>query len=120
MTDTEVYQMIADRILQGINVNDENWKESVANIKRLEGMVSFSGYYMMDDGTEKNLESPFSFFDGLAVHELHSMITSDGRSRWNKLKFKLLPTGKFELDFIWDQEYQDEIDRLNAEARRGK
>lgn len=118
MNDTEIYQMIADRILAGINISDEAWKESVANIKRQEGMVSFTGYYIKEDGTEKSLESPFSFFDGLAIHELHSIITSDGRSRWNTLKFRLFPTGKFELDFIWDQEYQDEIDRLNNEARQ--
>lgn len=112
----DVYQLITDRVIQGMTA--VNWSKAVADIERVKGMVSFKGEYLTESGEQKSLESPFGFFDAQAIHELHTITTENGKSRWNKLKFTLFPTGKFELNFIWDQEYQDKIDKANEEERR--
>jgi hypothetical protein len=110
MTVDEIYLLIADKINQGIN---EDWQKAEALIERIDKVVGFTGSYIDLEGESKSLETNFGFFDAQAIHELHTITTEGGHNRWNKLKFMLSPTGKFEMDFIWDQEYQDKIDQLN-------
>ena len=50
-----------------------------------------------------------------ALHHLHQITTKGGHNRWNRAVFKLWPDGKFNMEFIWDQELHDEIERLNKE-----
>ena len=33
---------------------------------------------------------------------------------WNRAKYMLYPEGKMNIEYIWDQELQDEVDQLNA------
>lgn len=110
MTDAEIYQLLSKRIADSIT---ENWEKAIANLTRVHKSVGFSGKYFNVDGTENNLETNFDFFDGSAIHELYSITTEGGKSKWNKLVFTLFHSGKFETEFIWDQEYQDEIDHWN-------
>ena len=118
MTLDDIYHAIGQVIVDSI---EEDWQIAQLSITRLDKYTSVSGTYKTVSGEEKPInDSNFGYPFSKLIHKLHALITSDGKSRWNKLKFKLFPTGKFEIDFIWDQEYQDEIDRLNAEARRGK
>ncbi|MDA3616526.1 hypothetical protein [Polluticaenibacter yanchengensis] len=109
MTVDEIYQRIADIINNAIA---EDWLEATAYLKRVEKVVGFTGEYVNIEGEHKSLEAKFGFFDAKAVHELHSITTEGGHNRWNKLKFTLYPTGKFEMDFIWDQEHQDKLDNV--------
>ncbi len=94
----------------------EDWQEAILNIKRVKGVAGWQGYYTDVDNNKKNIDVWEYSLNPDIIHELHTLITSDGKSRWNKLNFKLFSTGKFELDFIWDQAYQDEVDQLNNEA----
>ena len=36
-------------------------------------------------------------------------------NKWNRALFVLLPKNDFEIEFIWDKEWQDEIDSKNAQ-----
>jgi len=64
-------------------------------------------------------DSKLGYLFSKVIQELHAITTEDGHSRWNRLRFTLYSTGKFDTDFIWDQEYQDEIDSLNKELKKG-
>ncbi|MCL1670015.1 hypothetical protein M2T82_18285 [Elizabethkingia ursingii] len=50
-----------------------------------------------------------------AIMELHEITTEGGNNKWNKAIFTLTPDGDFDMEFIWDQELQNEIDRLANE-----
>jgi hypothetical protein len=108
MTVNEIYNNIGQVIVDSIQ---EDWVIAILNINRLDKYVAAQCKYenihnqecIMDDS-----ELGYSF--SLLIHELYSITTEGGHNRWNKLKFILYPTGKFEMDFIWDQEYQDKID----------
>ncbi len=117
MTDIEIYQKIKDRITESIS---EKWEKAVVDITRVEGSVGFTGRYYTVGNTQKNLEANFDFFDGLALHELHSNMLNSGKDNWNKLAFVLFPSGEFKTEFIWDQAYQDEIDGLNKKIKKKK
>ena len=58
-----------------------------------------------------------NFKDGLdfALMELHEITTEEGSNKWNQAIYTLTPDGKFDMEFIWDQELQDEIERLSKE-----
>lgn len=111
----EIYQRIANIINEAIT---EDWKEATALLKRVKKVVGFTGSYLDANGISKNLEAKFGFFDAKAIHELHQITTEGGKNRWNRLKFTLYPTGKFELDFIWDQDYDDELSRINKQLNK--
>ncbi|MFJ1383113.1 hypothetical protein [Capnocytophaga canimorsus] len=36
-----------------------------------------------------------------------------GNNQWNKAIFTLFPNGNFDMEFIWDQAWHDEIVRLS-------
>lgn len=113
MTADEIYLALGQSI---VDVIEEPWKEAVMIIKRVYKAAKFEGEYITEDGRKEGINMWEYNFDSTMIHRLHEIITSDGISRWNKLVFKILPTGKFELDFIWDQAYQDEMDRLSKEG----
>ena len=50
-----------------------------------------------------------------ALMELHSITTEGGSNKWNRAIYTLMPDGKFDMEFIGDQELQDEIERLSKE-----
>ena len=47
-----------------------------------------------------------------AIMELHKITTEGGKNKWNRAVFSVQPDGAFDMEFIWDQELQDEIERL--------
>ncbi|HEY8400102.1 MAG TPA: immunity protein YezG family protein [Cytophagaceae bacterium] len=49
---------------------------------------------------------------------LHTTTTEEDKNKWNKAKFSVTPDGKFDMEFIWDQEWQDEIDGYNQQAEK--
>ncbi len=99
-------------------VTGEGFEKSVLEIKRLEGNVGFTGYYIDDIGVRKWLNI-FDFqLDHQSIHNLYRE-TQEGCLRhkdWNRAIFTLFPDNKFEIEYIWDQELQDEVDRYNREA----
>ncbi|MEK3916192.1 hypothetical protein [Paenibacillus sp. FSL H7-0331] len=54
----------------------------------------------------------YKVFDALFYWELHEITTEGGNNKWNKAVFSVQPDGAFDMKFIWDQELQDEIERL--------
>lgn len=46
-----------------------------------------------------------------AVMNYHKLLHETGNAKWNKMHVLLYPTGKFEVEFQWDQDIQDEFER---------
>lgn len=107
MTVDEIYAKLAQSILG--NIGTDTWDKAQLHLEVIGTSVDFKGY--LNAGERFN--APGGFLLAKAVLELHAITTEGGRNRWNRAVFTLFPDGKFDMQFIWDQELQDEIVRLS-------
>ncbi|MCU0337458.1 MAG: hypothetical protein MUF12_06310 [Sediminibacterium sp.] len=116
MTVDEIYTYLGQKLYDAIPDEIEIWDKAVMYAERLDKYFS-AGATLFINEKKINLED-FDARTEMAqnVHELHAITTEGGHNRWNKLVFTLYPNFKFNLDFIWNQEWQDEVDKYNNEA----
>jgi len=113
MTADEIYHFIGQTIVDSIT---EDWRVAMLHIERQHKYTGIKGEYENSKEIISSMDdSLLGYHFSTHIHQLHSITTESGHNRWNKLNFVLYPGGKFEMDFIWDQTYQDEIDLLNSE-----
>lgn len=115
MTVDEIYSDFGQTLYNSIP--DEEWKTAHLFIMRLENTARFNANYVnnLDEKIAIKARNFSPIYD--SVHELHTVTTEGGHNRWNKLEFTLYPNFKFNLEFIWDQELQDEVDGYNNELK---
>ena len=74
-------------------------------------MVGFNGGHYDLQGAFKSFAlKEFPREIRTAIKELHEVTTNGDQNRWNRAKFTITPDKKIEIDFIWDQEWQDRVD----------
>lgn len=112
-TTDEIYQTIADNIKAVIG---EEWVSAELNIETLGTMVSFIGEYMNANKEKKQIDvDEFDFQLTFDILELHRNSTEDRINKWNKATVHLTSEGNFNMEFIWDQQFYNEIYRLSKE-----
>ena len=109
----KVYQSISQNILNNVK---NGWTSACINAEVLDGVVKLNGGYERD-----SFFTSFKFrqFDRRIINDfqtLHTITTEDSENKWNRALFSLEPTGKFNIEFEWDQDLSDEIERLNNES----
>ncbi|MFT3738781.1 MAG: hypothetical protein QM786_08475 [Breznakibacter sp.] len=107
----ELYNTIGSNIINSIK---EPWREGILKIKVILNSVDFNLTYLDEDSTFKNVKLESAYSVSKAVKEIHSTMI-DTKHRWNRAIFKVWPNNKFDMEFIWDQELHDEIERLSRE-----
>ncbi|MCX2495270.1 DUF600 family protein [Pedobacter sp. PF22-3] len=113
MTVDKIYEAIGSNINTVIK---EDWQKAILNIEVLGGMTSNTGTYINDQNNEKQIDvDEFDFQLTFDLIELHEITTEGGNNKWNRAVFTLFSTGKFDMEFIWDQELQDEVEKLGKE-----
>ena len=111
MTVDEIYSNIGQSILNAIE--DGSWTKASLNIEIVgDGVVGYSGEYETGGDTKDISVRKISRDIRSWVRELHKITTEGENNKWNRAIFSLMPDGKFDMDFIWDQALQDEIERL--------
>jgi len=100
-----IYNSIAENILKNISVSD--WSEAVIDVVReADDVMRLSGGYSTFDVEFTSFK--FRNFDRKIAdefHEIYGIMTENGdQHKWNRATFKLLPDGKFSIDFDWDQD----------------
>jgi len=109
----EIYEAIASNINTVIK---EDWQKAILNIEVLGGMTTNSGTYITNLEEQKQIDvEEFDFQLTFDLIELHAITTEGGNNKWNRSIFTLFSSGKFDMEFIWDQELNDEIERLSKE-----
>ena len=110
MTIEEIYQNIAQNMFNNL---PEKWKESYLEVERDDSdAIGFKGGYINEVSEFTSFKfREFTNRQDLSrdFHLLYEIATEGGNSKWNKAKFTLYPSGKFSLDFTWDQEMADEL-----------
>ncbi|MGX7666331.1 hypothetical protein [Flavobacterium pedocola] len=108
----EIYHAIGQSIVDSI---DDNWDYAVLNIKYTGKSGGFFLNYYADDKEQNSEYTAGDYNIYKAVKELHQITTEGGHNRWNRIEFKLTADGDMDLEFIWDQELFDELERLSKE-----
>ncbi len=106
-TVSDIYHKISQSIID--NIETDNWEAAKLHIEVLGSSVGLKGF--LDD--DKRFNAPSDFFLSRSILNLHEIMTENEKNRWNKAIFTLFPTGKFNVEFIWDQALQDEIEKLS-------
>ncbi len=111
MTVDEIYLKIGQEVFNVIE--SENWEKAYLQIEISNGVVGYTGDYFEDDIQKdiaiENIDVGISRW----IRELHSITTDGENNRWNKAVFSITSEGQFDMEFIWDQEFYDRIERLS-------
>ena len=114
MTVDEIYLKIAKEIFDAIE--DANWSSATLRIELVgDGVVGYTGEYIKENDQKDISIRKISREMRNWVRDLHAITTEGGANKWNRAVYTLTPDGKFDMEFIWDQELQDEIERLSKE-----
>lgn len=112
MTVDEIYLNIGRGISNAID--EPHWTSAKLDIEIVgDGVVGYTGDYQVNS-TSVDLsvrKIPRDIRNWLK--ELHSITSEGGNNKWNRAIFTLEPDGKFDMEFIWDQELHDEIEKLS-------
>ena len=111
----EIFQILATAIVDLIL--EEDFMSVTLKIKRLEKNVGFQGFYFTSDNERKSLEVWDFEFETDLIHKLYEITQNNPleHKNWNRAIFTLYPDNQFNMEYIWDQELQDEVDGYNKE-----
>lgn len=115
-TQKQIFNEIAIAIID-VLPQGEQFNYAILEIKRLTANVGFTGYYITSDERKKWLDI-FSFkLDTNCIEDLYKITQNDFpiHKNWNRAKYTLFPEGKIEIEYIWDEVLQNEVDRYNNE-----
>jgi hypothetical protein len=105
-----IYVDIAQFLTEQINCS---WKICCVEVEFFGDAAEFDATFTNNSNEIIDLESGYKLF--ILFQELHEITTENDSNNWNRAVFNLKPTGEFNIDFSWDQELADEIERLNDE-----
>lgn len=109
----DVYTSLANFLLELIA--EKEWQKVELNLKIQPKVTGMSGKCYTSD---KVISLRTKFDDNIEsqIIWLHLTTTNKGNNKWNKAVFTLYPDNQFKIEYIWDAEYQAEVDKYNQEA----
>jgi hypothetical protein len=110
----EIFTAITNHIVS--SEIDDKWSSAILKLTVIEDTVDFNLNFVYDDGEQKNVKLKSAFHCGLDVLKLHTLTNSHPNyKKWNKAVFTLQNTSKCHIEYIWNQQIQDELDRIKNE-----
>ncbi|WP_289063039.1 hypothetical protein [uncultured Zobellia sp.] len=104
---SEIYTFIGQKIMDSI---PEDWTSAKLNIESVGNHVKSHGIYIDITSEQKNLAVKLGFQGAKNILRLKEIAAENDKNKWNKAVFSLKPDGDFNMEFIWDQELQDEVE----------
>lgn len=97
----DIYKHIGDGIVQSIS---GNWDEATIYAEVFDGAANLKGEFLLENakGFFEVEDEAFDDFEDLQILMIEN-------SKWNKAKYTLHKTGKFEITFEWDEILEKEI-----------
>jgi hypothetical protein len=108
----EIYTAIGQSIVDSI---DADWEKSILRITYTGNSIKYNLGYWDTEDIEKDSDYVGGYEIMKKIDKLHEITTEGGHNKWNRIEFKLTADGDMELEFIWDQELFDELERLAKE-----
>lgn len=102
-----------DALCQGIAKNiadtiEADWDVAVINFQFFGDAAKYNGRYLVL-GSDQEQDFTVGYNNYKALKKIHQITTLSGKENWNFAKYTLCRTGKFSIDFEWDQALADEI-----------
>ncbi len=118
MNQKEIFNLLANGIIDAIP-QGMKFQEAILNIMHQKGVVEFNSFLLNETGHKVNLEINMGYKYSKAVLELYHITQNElpVHKNWNRAKYTLCPEGKMEIEYIWDQELQDQVDKYNNESQ---
>lgn len=115
MKEKEIFQILGESTLVSVS-NIDLWKCAMLKIKRLEGNVGFESSYVNEQNSTIDIDTSVNYKTAKAVFELYDITQNHKLNHvdWNRAIFTVYPNREFNIEYIWDQELHDEIERLNS------
>ena len=115
-TEKEALCYFADVLIK--NIGEFAFSKCWLRMKRQPKMTSFGVYYEDEMGNEKSvsIENRSDIYS--AIRELYTITQTQPpiHKDWNKAVFTLYPDGKVNMEYIFDVEWQAELDEYTAKA----
>lgn len=117
METTEIFELLANKALDSIK-GIKDWKSVSLKIKRLEKNVGFESYYTDLKNNIIDVDTNVNYQTAKAIHKLYDITQNHPieHKNWNRAIFTLYPDNSFEIDYIWDQDLQNQVDTYNKES----
>lgn len=110
----EIFNAIAKHIVT--SEIDDQWEHALLKMMVIADSVEFNLNFFY--GSEsKNTKLSGAFKCSLEVLKLHKLTNEHPNYKnWNRALFTLYSNSKMSIEYIWDQELQGEVDRLNNQS----
>ena len=120
MSEKEIFVLFANALLDAIP-ESKSFKSCHMYIKRQPRHVGMSAEMFDMDGNSYGLDPEFGYYD--TIQELYTITQTQPpiHKDWNRAVFTLYPDGKVNMEYIFDAEWQAEVDadaaKINAKIR---
>ena len=107
----DIIELLATVLVESIPVNT-NWVAAKLHIKRLPGNVGFNSHVVTSSDELIHLETRMRYEHAKAIHKLYDLTQNHSLEHvnWNRAILKVTPDLKFNMEYIWDQELQNQLD----------
>lgn len=107
-----ILEKIGEFILSS-RLNDD-WNKAVLKIALIGKSVEFNLTFI-EENTETNSKLQGAFLCSLEVAKLHELTKAHPHFRvWNRANYSIQSSGIFNIEYIWDEDLQDEFDKANS------
>ena len=115
-TEKEAFLYFANVLIK--NSGDVVFSKCWIEMNRQVNSTGFGARYIDESGTRKSMYIESKNELCTVIEELYTITQTQPpiHKDWNKAVFTLYPDGKVNMEYIWDAEWQAEIDKYNAKA----
>jgi len=115
-TEKEAFLYFANVLIK--NSGDVVFSKCWIEMNRQVNSTGFGARYIDESGTRKSMYIESKNELCAVIEELYTITQTQPpiHKDWNKAVFTLYPDGKVNMEYIWDAEWQAEIDKYNAKA----
>ncbi|MFA0960281.1 hypothetical protein AB9P05_00595 [Roseivirga sp. BDSF3-8] len=114
MSQEEIFQILGKAALKSV-ANISEWKEVILYIERQEKSIGFKSSYISVDDQEIRVDTEADYFTSKAVKNLYDLTSKHPmkHKNWNKAKFIVDLENQFHIEYIWDQDWENEINSFS-------
>lgn len=116
MNISECFKIVNNFLESLIEVQD--WKKASLVIEIQPKLLGLKGKVILLDLNSISLKTRPDDRVKEAIHQLHLNTAISDNTKWNFLEYEIQKDGSFSVKYIWNQEYQDEVDRSNLEVKK--
>ena len=106
----DIYNILSESALRSV-VDVSGWVKVNLYIERQVKSVGFKSTYVNSDQEEVKVDTEADYFTSKAVKELYNYTRELPQFEdWNRAVCSVSSNDQLSIEYVWDQEWQDEID----------